>query len=222
MALFGVIVFLILVTIADRVAVAVAENDIADQFVSNGLKVKPSVTIEGFPFLTQVWPERDLRQIDISASEVPVPAGPVTIDITSIKATVTGLHLKSFSGGTADKVAGTMFVSFADLTPALDALPGASVTLAADGPNLVTLNASLGPLSASAEAKVTYTATTVTVQLVNNGSLLNEILNSVGPFSFSLPQGVPAGLRITNVSVTAQGVSASVGGSNVDLSEPAK
>jgi hypothetical protein len=45
MVVFGVIVLLILLVIGDRVALAVAENDMADQFVSNGFPVKPSVTI---------------------------------------------------------------------------------------------------------------------------------------------------------------------------------
>ena len=75
MVVFGVIVLLILLVIGDRVALAVAENAMADQFVSNGLPVKPSVTIEGFPFLTQLA-ARDLRKVDISASNI--PAGPVT------------------------------------------------------------------------------------------------------------------------------------------------
>ena len=41
MALFTVIVLLILLVIGDRVANAVAENEMASQFVSNGFPVKP-------------------------------------------------------------------------------------------------------------------------------------------------------------------------------------
>jgi len=221
MTLFTLIVVLILLTIGDFVAKAVAENDIASQIQSNGLPVKPSVTIEGFPFLTQVI-ARDLKQIDISASEIPVNAGPTTINITSIKASITGLHLNSsFNGGTANHATGTVFVSFADLAPGFGDLPG-GFTLTQAGPNLVKLTAGIGPLSDTEEARITYSATKVSIQFVNSGGLLSGIFSSLAPFSFSLPAGVPTGLRITNASVTSQGLTATVAGNNVLLTQPKK
>jgi LmeA-like phospholipid-binding len=222
MALFTLIVILVLLTIGDRVALAIAENKFATQIQQNGLPVKPSVTIEGFPFLTQVL-AHDFRQVDISANEIPVSAGPVNINITSVKATIDGLHFTSFSGtsGKADHVTGTVFVSFADLAPGFGSLP-AGFSLTQDGPNLVKLTAGLGPLTDTELARVTYTPTKISIQFVNSGSLLSPIFTGLAPFSFSLPAGVPAGLKITNASVTSSGLTATVAGNNVNLSESTK
>ena len=44
----------IVLVIGNFVGQAIAENDMANQFTANGFPVKPSVDIEGFPFLTQV------------------------------------------------------------------------------------------------------------------------------------------------------------------------
>ncbi len=216
MALFTVIVVLILLVIGDRVANAVAENEMADQFVKNGFPVKPSVDITGFPFLTQLI-AHDLRQVDISASEV--PAGPV--NITSIKATVTGLHINSsFNGGTASHVTGTAFVSFADLADGFGAGTGTGITLSQDGPNMVKITAGIGPLSDTEVATVTQTGpNTISVQVDNSGSLLGGLLSSLGPFSFSIPK-LPEGLQITHLAVTPQGLTVSVAANNVPLTQP--
>ncbi|WP_300607493.1 DUF2993 domain-containing protein [Trebonia sp.] len=216
MALFTLIVVLILLVIGDRVANAVAENEMADQFVKNGFPVKPSVDITGFPFLTQLI-AHDLRQVDISASEV--PAGPV--NITSIKATVTGLHINSsFNGGTASHVSGTAFVSFADLADGFGAGTGTGITLSQDGPDQVKITAGIGPLSDTEVATVTQTGpSTISVQVVNSGSLLGGLLSSLGPFSFSIPK-LPEGLQITHLAVTPQGLTVSVAANNVPLTQP--
>jgi DUF2993 family protein len=53
--LIGVIILAVLLVAADRIAAAVAENQISDRLTSAyGLAGKPGVTIAGFPFLTQV------------------------------------------------------------------------------------------------------------------------------------------------------------------------
>ena len=152
MVVFGVIVLLILLVIGDRVALAVAENDMADQFVSNGFPVKPSVTIEGFPFLTQLV-ARDLRKVDISASNI--PAGPVTI--TNATGTLNGLHFNSsFNSATVDHVTVRIFVSFAALAGAGGLGNVANLTITPAGPNLLKITGSLGGvLSDTEEAKIT-------------------------------------------------------------------
>src|SRR6516225_483013 len=63
-------VLLVVLVAADRISVAVAENQISDRLTSAyGLPDKPGVTITGFPFLTQVA-AGDYHQIDLSASQV--------------------------------------------------------------------------------------------------------------------------------------------------------
>ena len=216
MALFTVIVLLILAVIGDRVANAIAENTMANQFVQNGFPVKPSVSIEGFPFLTQVA-AHDIKKIDISATNV--PAGPVTI--TSVKGTMTGVHLNSsFNGGTVDRIVGTVFVSFSSLADAGGGGTGTGITMTAAGPDKVKITAGIGPLSDTEVAKVTQTGPNqISVQIQNGGSPLGGLLSSFGSFSFNIPK-LPAGLKITGVSVTQQGVTVTALGTHTQLTEP--
>jgi len=216
MTIFALIVVLILLVIGDRVALAVAENDMADQFVSNGLPVKPSVDIEGFPFLTQLA-ARDFHKVDISASNV--PAGPVTI--TSAKATLTGMHFNSsFNGATVDHMTVTLFVSFSALAGAGGLSNVAGLTITPAGPNLLKITAGIGPLSDTEEARVTQTGPQqISIQVVNNGGALGGLLSSFGSFSFSLPKGVPASLQITGVTLNSQGLTVTAAANNANLSE---
>src|SRR5579875_1383345 len=101
-----VLILIMLLVIADRVAAAVAENEIASQIKSHGFPVKPHVTITGFPFLTQVV-ARDFHQVNISARNV--PEGPA--DIASINATLRGVHLNAgFNSATVDQLNGTALI----------------------------------------------------------------------------------------------------------------
>ncbi|HEY2267225.1 MAG TPA: LmeA family phospholipid-binding protein [Streptosporangiaceae bacterium] len=208
-ALFGLIVLLILLTIGDRVALAVAENQFADQAVKNGMPVKPSVTIEGFPFLTQLV-ARDFRRVDISANNV--PAGPV--NITSVKATLNGMHLNSsFNGATVDHITATGFVSFSELASVGNV---AGLTMTADGPDKVKITAGFGPLSDTEEAKIAQTGPqTISVQVLPSGSPLS----SFGSFSFNIPK-LPAQVRITSLSVTPKGLTLTAAADHANLSKP--
>jgi hypothetical protein len=216
MALFAIIVLLILATIGDRVANAVAENEIATQFVKNGFPVKPSVTIEGFPFLTQLV-AHDIHVIDISASNV--PAGPVTI--TSVKGKMTGVHLNSsFNGGKVDHITGTLFVSFSSLADAGGGGTGTGITMSADGTDKVKITADVAGSPIDSEvAKVSQTGSQISIQVQPSSSPLSGLLTSFGSYSFTVPK-LPAGMRITGVSVTSNGITVSAAASNTTLTQP--
>src|SRR6202044_160282 len=86
-------VVIVLLVGADFAARAVAEQVAATQFQKQGnLPVKPDVTIEGFPFLTQVA-AKDLSDVKVAISNL--PEGPVTF--SSINATATGIKLNSYA-----------------------------------------------------------------------------------------------------------------------------
>jgi hypothetical protein len=212
---FILIVVLIILVIGDRVANAVAENSIASKIQSSGFPAAPSVTIEGFPFLTQVI-AHDIHRIDISASNV--PAGPVNIN--SIKATATGVHLNSsFNGGTVDQINGTAYIAFSSLASAGNGGTGAGISLSADGPDQVKVSAGIGPLSDTEVAKVSLTGPRqITVQVLNSGSPLSSVLSSFGSFSFTIPK-LPAGLQVKSVAVTPQGLQVSAAAQHTTLSE---
>jgi hypothetical protein len=215
MALFTVIVLVVLLVIGDRVARAIAENEFASQAQSAGLPVKPGVDIEGFPFLTQLI-GKDFNKVDITANNI--PAGPVTI--TSVKATITGLHISSFSASAkahADHVAATAFLSFGNLLSATGLGDIAQITAKPEGNNKIKLTTSLGGVfTDTEEAQILQTGPqTIEVKLLGGGDLGS--LAGGQSFSFTLPKGVPASLRITGLNVDSQGLTVSLAASNVDL-----
>jgi LmeA-like phospholipid-binding len=209
-----VLVILILLVVGDRVANAVAENQIADKIQSSGFPAKPSVDIAGFPFLTQVL-AHDLHTVHISASNV--QEGP--LEISSMNATLNGVHLNSgFNGATVDQINGTALITFASLANAGGVPSG--VTLSADGPNEIKADVSLaGLFSDTAVAQVTKAGPSqINVRVVDAGGIPQSALGSLANFNVNLPK-LPAGLQIQSVSVTQQGVRINVAAHNTTLSE---
>jgi hypothetical protein len=214
------IVLAVLFAVGDQVARVYAQNQIADQIETSGLNTKPSVHIEGWPFLTQVA-AHDLKQIDISASNV--QAGKFTI--TSIQAVATGVHPNSsFSGATINQINGTATISYSSLENDLGnaiGIPGLSIASItpdpADGPDAVNVNAGI----ASVTAKVVQTSPQqITIEfgqvsglaslLGGAGSIPNQVIN--------IPT-LPAGLVVRSVAVTSQGIVATASATNTTLTQ---
>jgi LmeA-like phospholipid-binding len=215
---FIIIVLAALLLIADRVGNLIAENEMANQFTANGFPVKPSVNIEGFPFLTQVA-AHDFRKVDVSASNI--PAGPVTI--SSLNATLTGMHLSSsWNGATIDKISATAFVSFGALASA-GGLGGTGITASQAGPDKLKVTASVaGLVSTSVEASIKQTGPRqITIKVLNDGGL-SSLLSSFSSYTFSLPAGVPPSLRITGLTLNSAGLTLSAGATDATFSEPSK
>jgi hypothetical protein len=224
MALFTVIVLLILLVIGDRVALAVTENQFADQFQKQGFPVKPSVTIEGFPFLTQLL-GKDFKKVDISASNVPVPLPTGgSISISSVHATIDGLHISGFSSSAnakVDHITATAFVSFGALAAAGGIGGGSGITVTPDGANKVKITAGLGGVfSDTEEAQITQSGPqTISIKVLPSSGPVGSLLGSFGSFSFNLPKGVPASLRITDLTLNSQGLTVSAAASNASFSQ---
>ena len=65
---------IVVLVIGDQAAKAYTENQMASQVQSSlGLSGKPHVTIQGFPFLTQLA-ARDFRTVDVNASNETITA----------------------------------------------------------------------------------------------------------------------------------------------------
>ena len=71
------LVLLVLFVVLDRVAVAYAENQAAQQMQSQGFPAKPDVTIKGFPFLAPGGRQALQNDVHITANDV--KEGPVTL-----------------------------------------------------------------------------------------------------------------------------------------------
>jgi hypothetical protein len=209
--LITLIILAVIFVIGDQIAKAYAQNMIANKLQSSAnMSTKPSVTIEGFPFLTQVA-AHDVKTIDINASDVQTGK----LVISSVKATATGVHLNSsFNGATIDRISGTALVTFASLVDAAGA-PG--VTITADpsaGPN--DANVSVGQFTAT--ASVTQTGPSqITVRMQHLGGIAASLIGQLPDYTFNVPK-LPAGLQLQGVEVASQGIVIKVGATDTTLS----
>jgi hypothetical protein len=194
----------------DRAAAAYAANRIATQIQGHGFPVKPSVSVEGFPFLTQLI-TRQLDSVEITAPKFPVGAA-----TASIKVHATGIALNSgYNSGTIAQVTGTGLIAFSSL-PSLAGLsnvPGLKISRA--GPRTVQLSLNLGIVSASAIARVEKTGQNeFSIQIISSSGIPPSLLDPIRHVTVPIPN-LPLGLAVESVTVTGQGVLVHVAGSNV-------
>ena len=210
------IVIILLLVGADRAAAAYAENQMASQFQSSlNLSGKPSVTIQGFPFLTQVA-ARDFKTVNISASNETAGTGGV-LEIASLTAVVHDMHIHGTNSATLGQFNASALVTFSALGKAGGIPQG--ITLSADGPNTIKANISVGPLSDTAVAQVTQTGSSqINVKIIDAGGIPTDLLGNLANFTVSLPK-LPAGVKIQGVSVTQQGLDVTASGQNVTVSQ---
>jgi hypothetical protein len=216
-ALVVIVVVLVVLDFAARVA---AESVMASKIEQQGLQHRPSVTIDGFPFLTQVA-SKNFQQVNLTAADQ--TEGPVTI--TSINATAHNIRLDSyaFSSGTIGSLSGTALISFSSLANTLtqevgplgSLLHGAGLRLTAAGPSEVKASMNLVLTSGSATWRVTLLrGNQLNIRLVDSGGLPSSLLRSIQDITVQLPK-LPLGLTIDSVQVTSAGVVGRISGSNV-------
>lgn len=197
----------------DRVAAAYTANRIATTLQNDGFPVKPNVSVEGFPFLTQLI-TRHLHGVEVTAPKVPV--GPVT---ASIDVQAKNIALNSgYQSGTIAQVTGTGLISFASLgsgLPALAAVPGLKIS--SDGPHMVKLSANLQVFAASAVARVKQTARNeISLRIISSSGVPASLLAPISNLILQIP-ALPLGLTVQSVNVTPQGVVIGIGGNNVSF-----
>jgi hypothetical protein len=97
---FAIVVILLIA--ADRIALVVAETQIADRVQkSQDLSAHPQVSIKGFPFLTQVLGGR-YHEVDVSVRNV--TRGGLTIDRLSVHAHGVSVPLSKVMSGSVSEV----------------------------------------------------------------------------------------------------------------------
>ena len=209
------VVLLVIAGVADQVLRGYAQNRVAQRIEQQSqLSAKPSVTIEGWPFLTQIA-AHDLKAVDISASNVTANSGKLPFSFT---ARATGVHLNSsFSGATVDHINGTATVPFSSVATLF---PVSGVTLSADpadGPDAVKADAGIagsvtGTVKLTSPSKITVT--------LNSASGIAALFSQLSTNSvvITIPQ-LPAGLVVKSVSVTSRGIVATASASNTTLTE---
>ena len=217
-----VIVLLGLLVALDFAGRAVAQNKVASEIQQQGFPKKPSVSIKGFPFLTQVI-SRNFKDIQISSSNI--KEGPLLIQ--SIDATMSGVHVNSsYQGGTVDHLNGTMTVTFPALANAMASQAGALGSLVSSGLTLsdagnnevkTSLNLLGGLASGTAVWRVTRSGhNDIHIQLVSSSGIGSSVLSGISDITVSLP-ALPLGMTIQSISVTPTGLVAVITGQNVSF-----
>ena len=210
--LVTLVVLAILFVVADRVAVRYADSKFASQVqTQGGLSNKPTVNIEGFPFLTQLA-ARTFNEVKLSAATE--KAGPVVID--NLHATMHDMKLiNGFSGAQVGSLNGTGLITFASLAKAAD-VPGLKISALNSTEAKVTID--LGFISGSGVAKVTKAGPNkINIAVVNAGGIPLSALGGLNNMTITIP-GLPMGLDVQSVTMTQQGILVHITGHNVTLS----
>jgi len=218
--IFFLAAIVVILVILDFAARAVAENVAATKFQQQGLQHKPDVTIDGFPFLTQVA-SRDLQQVHLT--DVNQVEGAVTI--TSLAATGRNIRLNSytFSSGTIGSLSGTALISYSSLARTLTAqvgplasvLNGAGLVLTDAGNNDVRASLNVLIVSGSATWHVSrMSGNKLNIRLVGSSGLPDTLLGAIQNITLTIPR-LPLGLKINSVEVTPAGVVGHVKATNV-------
>jgi hypothetical protein len=217
-----IVLLLILVGVGDQIAKSVTQNQIAQKIqTSAGLSAKPSVNIEGWPFLTQLA-AKDFKTMDLNASNVTTTGGALPFSVT---AKATGVHFSSLStsaSATVDHISGSVTITFQSLDAYLAKTSGIQglASIGPDpsaGPNAIILDAGIASLTAT----VTKTsANKITVKFGALSGGLGALLGGTTPPDqvITIPK-LPAGLVVGNPTVTPQGVVIPASASNTTLSQ---
>ena len=198
----------------DRAAAAYTARRIATTLENEGFAVRPHVSVEGFPFLTQLI-TRHLDGVKVTAPRYPIGSVTANIDVHA-----KDIRLDSgYQSGTIAQVTGTGLIPFASLArlPALAAVPGLQIS--GDGPHMVKLSANLQVLTASAIARVKQTAgNQISLRIVSSSGIPAALLAPIRDLILQIP-ALPLGLTVHSVRVSPRGVVIGVAGSNVKFGQ---
>jgi hypothetical protein len=214
-ALLVVVLLLLgLAVVADRFAVGIAEDKVAEQIAAKGnLQGTPTVDITGFPFLTQAVRGRyDDVRIDLTADQLGQPAGTQAhVDLHGVQVPLSSVLSGSVSQVPVDRIDGTATLSYALLSAQL----GGDATLRPEGDGLritktVELLGQTIPLTATGTVALKGNQLVIDVQKAAGAGVdLPGFLVSRASDLLDLRYDIPAlpfGLQLTGVTPAEDGV----------------
>jgi hypothetical protein len=204
----------------DRYAAHVAAGQIASAVQTDAkLAQKPHVTIQGFPFLTQVANGK-YKHIDVTATDIfqrGEPQGSVLkLDFAGVRISLSKALHGDVGTVPVHEVTGTVAIPFSDLLAAAN-IPGLTIISATPGGNQIKVSevVAAGPTSVTAlvTAGVSVRGGSLVLSALNltqaNGkpvpAAVRQQVLAQAVFSVKLP-GLPTGVQMTAVSVTATGL----------------
>lgn len=221
--LIALVVLIGLLVAADRVSLVVAESQLASRIQSSQhLSQKPDVSIDGFPFLTQVV-ARDFGHATVDIHGLNADG----LTISDLHADLYGVHVNgAFNGATVDTLDATAMIDYTDIAAAISKQMNVAgvqvgtvqITPAGNGQ----LKASYSVLGISLSADVQVTLAGPNTLELRSGQVSSSIadlgFNPNFDTKFDL-SSLPFGITLTELAYTSTGVQISAVGHNVNLSQ---
>lgn len=215
-------VLLVLLVALDRIGVVVGENVAAENVQKQeNLPQKPSIAIDGFPFLTQVA-SKDFSHVTVDIHGL----NQTGVPITDLHVDLYGVHVNSsYNGGTADTMNATAQLSYADISSEVTKEAGIGQVTVSEGTGGqlkasysivgVTVSASVA-VSLQPDNNIKLTSGAVQTPLSGLGI---SIPNTSG-FTVTFPLGtLPFGIQLSGLQITKTYVGISATGNNIPLQE---
>jgi hypothetical protein len=201
----GVVV--VLLVIADRVAVAAANRVVAGRIqTQENLTTRPSVSIGGFPFLTQAigGTYSDVTLTVRHYRRVTVPVDTITVHLHGVHVSLGAVFSQNLSSVPVDSASAQLLLTYDDLNGYLH---GKGLSVSSGGGDRLRVTGSVTVAGQSLSATGTATLD------VSHGALAIRAINAVNipiplgglPFGISL-SGAKATNRGILVTATAQGL----------------
>ncbi len=213
---------------ADRVALLIAERQAATEVQnSQGLSEKPSVSISGFPFLTQFLGGR-FERVTAHIAGLMVGEQGRSLRIGRLDAQLNRVHTsRDFSTAVADTATAQAVIAYADLSKTLGVQVsyggGSGIHSRVKATESVTVAGQQFGGSVSAEVTVSgsnilkFESPHFEVGGADVPPAVTDALSAV--FSAPLPlTGLPAGLAISSVTASPTGITIALAGNHVTLS----
>lgn len=216
--LIVLLVLLALLVAADRVGVVIADHVAASRIQQDeNLSTKPSVSIKGFPFLTQV---AAMDFDHVTASESQVESNGLTV--TDVQVDLRGVRPQSgFDSARVDTLHATALLSYSQLESYAASHLNQHVTISQGPAGQLTVKGTFLGVPATAYAKLTVvsgnvidvTGTKLATPIPGAGSIdIARLIN------FQLQLGdLPFGFHINSADTTSQGITVASDSTNTTL-----
>jgi LmeA-like phospholipid-binding len=222
----GLVIFLILVIglviAADRIGLAVAQDQIAKNVASEyGLDHTPKVQIKGFPFINQAL-SGEYGEIDVTVGDVTqlgVHLTDTVVTLKGVKAPLSDAVHGDSSKMVADTATSVATVSYADVdkeSPRGMKVSAKGSALQVRGP--VTVLGVTRTVTATVTVRPSGRSVRVVPQTVNAGGTTLPVALIQQAFTFTMPvKGLPLNTRISDVKVQPDGLRVTTTGEHVNL-----
>jgi LmeA-like phospholipid-binding len=216
--IIALIVLLGLLVAADRVTAAVTESRLAAKIQqSQHLSKKPSVSIDGFPFLTQVI-SRNFGHATVDISDLDAQG----VLISHIHADLRGVHVSSgYDRATVDSLTSTATLTYAEVSTTLTKDAGIGQVQVSQGgaTNQVKAAYRLLGIDVSADVDVSvHSGNILEFRAVKLHTPAGSVGLDANLFDVKVPiSGLPFGMQLSGLQVTSTGVDIAATGKNVLL-----